>query len=645
MQFIKLATWREAIRGLMAFLCNWIYSIMSFCYDLFNNISEVDILTSKDVQPIYNRITMIITIVMVFYVTFQFVKYVVQPDAMTDKEKGAGNLVYKIIIVIVLIAFVPKIFNLAYGVQKTVIKTNVISKVILGNQASTGDANVGSAFSASVFNMFYYVDEENISETCHDGIECGSLVNLNISNLKNDGKLNSIYLGLNETDKNDEPLITFEFDGLLAVIVGGFICYILFLYCIDVGTRWAQLLYLQLIAPIPIISYISPKKDGMFQKWVKQCTTTYIDLFLRVAIINIMLLLCDTLLKSKIAGEIAPDGSTKMMTTLMYVVLIMGVMLFAHKAPKMLAELFPKGGAASGNFGVGLKSGKERLAPTMSTLNLGKRAVGGAAGGIAGAVIGARTGRAISGMLKGAKEGGTKKGGLIGNVRKSMQGVSSDVQRDLDVKAKGGSIYGSRFFSGHYQNVSKKQDRVISDLDDMTKKKKAVSSSIENIKFRKQMDSIGTALSNSGNVTASKAWDGTKKQAEKYARQYADGKITSTEFENKMTKLISDFRIRPENNIDATMDLNLDLELGASSKWGAVKTAINDAKKTAQSIAGTTYKDMDGKEQTIKYDESKFADEIGDITDGAETASQQRKTSEEYTKAHANAQGTNSGKH
>ncbi len=436
MLFLDLPFWRQALRGIMATLCDFIYSIMSFFYDLFNNVSQINILTSADVQPIYQRITMILTIVMVFYITFQFVKYVVQPDAMTDKEKGAGNIVYKMVIVIVLIAFVPKIFEIAYDVQNAIISKNVISKVILGPQASMDEENLGSGFASSVFNMFYYVSPENVNKDCYDGAQCGLLVTQNIGTLKAEGNLNAISLGLNETDKSDTPLITFEFDGLLAVIVGGVIVYILILYCIDVGVRWVQLLYLQLIAPIPILGYITPKKDGIFQKWTKQCITTYIDLFLRVAIINIILLLCDTLLKSKIAGDLVPDGSSTMMTTLIYVVLIIGVMLFAHKAPKMIGELFPKGGVASGNFGL---SAKDR------GLKGATRVFGAAAGGAVGAVVGAGAGLA-QGFRRANKLDSNAKwyqkagAGIFGATKGAVSGVVGGAGRGIASGAKKGNM-------------------------------------------------------------------------------------------------------------------------------------------------------------------------------------------------------------
>ena len=436
MQFLELDFIEAGLRTLMAFLCKVIYPVMSFLYELFNNVSQINILSTEDVQPIYQRITMILTIVMIFYVTFQFVKYIVQPEGLTDKEKGAGKIVYKMIMVVILIAFVPKIFEMAYDVQHAIISKNVISKVILGPQAVKDDGELGSSFSASVFNMFYYVDDENANKDCYDGATCGQIVMNNISSLKDDNSLSALNIGLNETGRSDMALI--NFDGLIAVIAGGFIVYILLLYCIDVGVRWVQLLYLQLIAPIPILGYLTPKKDGIFQKWTKQCITTYLDLFLRVAIINIILLLCDTLLKSKLSGDLIPEGATGLMSTLIYVVLIMGVMLFAHKAPKMLSELFPKGGAASGNFGL---STKDRFG---SPMKVGGRVGGAIAGTAIGAVAGAATGLAQGWRRRNSlNKDGVKKGtmaGVWGATKGAVGGLAGGAVRGLANGSKKGNV-------------------------------------------------------------------------------------------------------------------------------------------------------------------------------------------------------------
>ena len=648
MQFLDLPVWESALRGLMAFLCRVIYPIIGFMYELFSNVSKINILSGA-VEPIYQRVTLILTIVMVFYITFQFVKYVVQPDGLTDKEKGAGNIVYKAIIVVVLIAFVPKIFEMAYTVQSKIIDTNVISKVVLGPQASTDDNNLGSGFSATIFNMFYYVDEENASKDCHDGLDCATLVDNNVYNLSTENSLSSLSVGLNATDKKGEtPLITF--DGLLAVIFGGFVLYILMLYCIDVGVRWVQLIYLQVIAPIPIIGYLSPKKDGIFQKWTKQCFTTYLDLFLRVAIINIVLLLCDTILRAKsnldqTGGLLAGLGEVSgMMETLIYIVLIMGVMLFAHKAPKMLAELFPKAGAASGNFGIGLKDAKERITPTTDVLRTGRRVVGGAAGGIAGAVIGARTGRALSGMIKGGKAGAEKKGNLFGNVRQSMHSVSSDVQKDLDVKAKGGSIYGSRFLSGHYQNVAKKQDRKIDEYKSVKTGKDQIFSQVDEFKEIKTLKKSWEAAKAAGRTQEARNLEAQYKSMGQAIRESIvanKGKIPIGPVQYTYYDIAADGSKIPGTGKTATYRFDSGDAIFAD-------TLNHLAEEERRKIKGTAIEDLmieiNGQMKRVgDLDAKEYAANLHTIADLA-AAEEIKAKDEAYTKAHANAQGTNSGK-
>lgn len=361
----------QGIRIFLAWLCGIMYEIISYLYNLFMNLTKINLLNEETIKPIYQRITLILTIVMVFYVTFQFVKYVVQPDTMTDKEKGAGNIVFKMIAVVVLIAFVPKFFTAALNVQNAIIEKNVIGKVILG-QNSEINKNLGGTFSYKMLEMFYSLPEEYAEKDCED-VPCTALMVMNQKALIENGELPYMTVGINAaesktiaTNSGTKKIVTpyIKFDGLKAVIFGGFIIYMLLLYCIDVGVRWAQLVYLQIIAPIPIIGYLSPKKDGIFQKWCKQCLTTYLDIFLRIAIINLVLFITSLLLNTDtdyIFENVKNESDT--MKSFINIALIMGLLLFAHKAPKMLSELFPKSSAASGNFGL---KATERVAPEVA---------------------------------------------------------------------------------------------------------------------------------------------------------------------------------------------------------------------------------------------------------------------------------------
>ncbi|MBQ2873519.1 MAG: hypothetical protein IJE89_05930 [Bacilli bacterium] len=453
MLLLKMSFWEKAIRGLMAMICQLLYPLIGWLYDLFINISKLNILSSEEVRPIYQRVTLILTIVMVFYVTFEFVKFVVQPEGITDKEKGVGNIVYKMILVVVLIAFVPTIFTAAFDLQNAIVKQGIIGKIIIGN-TETDPSKFGKTFSANVFGMFYSVDEEYKEKDC-DGIKCGTLVSMNTGSLANYGELTYLTKGLEEVIPTDTqvdgetaemPLI--NFNGFLAVIVGGFIAYILAMYCIDVGVRWAQLVFLQIVAPIPIIGYLSPKKDGIFQKWTKQCFTTYLDLFIRIAIIYFILLICSMLLEARanplnggFLSDIGVDPSSTM-GIFMYIVLVLGVMMFAKKAPELLKELFPKMGAASGNFG--LKASDRGVG--LKDLQKAGRVFGRVAGAVGGAAIGAGAGLA-TGIGQGLRKrhsaqtkGGKALAGTLGATWGALRGVVGGATRGIYQGSKKGNM-------------------------------------------------------------------------------------------------------------------------------------------------------------------------------------------------------------
>lgn len=568
MFFLDLDAGTKVIRRFGAIICDVIYTLISKVYELFITVARLNILSSPQIQPIYQRVTMILTIVMVFYITFEFVKYTISPDTITDKEKGAGNILKRVIIVISLIALVPEIFTTAYKLQNRIIETQLISKVILGT-GSTDYTTYGNEFSANTLNLFYYYDEDACSSSSagliNECSEAQKTVTENLNKIRTTGD-SDIVTGINlasgkATFKEVNPAI--KFNGILAIIVGGFILYILVMYSIDVGTRYAQLIFLQVISPIAIMGYILPKKDGIFQKWGKQCITTYIDLFLRIAIINFVLLIVKVLGDGFESGNIFSgignvSGSLK---TFAYIVLVMGLLVFAQRAPKLLGELFPSSGSAGIGFGLGSKN---RFEPTTKavkgTLGTAGKVVGGVAGGVAGAYLGARqngwargTGKgrvwsAVKGAARGTAGGLGKNGGLT----KGLKAARESANKDRDVIEAGGSPVGASFLGGHYANVAKDQDIEIARYEAMKTKKKAVSTAVENMKFRQQIETMGQAIG-AKDATAGKEWVITTKKAEKLARQYADGKIDAIDLQLGVNQLIDKFNNdMSRRNIDVT---------------------------------------------------------------------------------------------
>lgn len=379
-----------------------IYWLISAFYNLFIYMTKINLLSGNNeslVSDIYNRIQVILAVVMVFYVTLEFVKYIVNPDTFSDKEKGGGGLLKRVLVVIVLMAFTPRIFGIAYDLQGRIINSEVIPKVLIKDYNSLDyDRDAGGEFSSNLLSLFYkpYKAKNGMSPqgNCEDGRTPQKVVDDNLEELANDGDITSPTYCIDTTGddlnlgngkvKNSPFLIEMGLGGIFPIALGLFMVWVLVNYCAEAGRVIIQFVFLQIIAPIPILSYLAPGKDGMFQKWTKQCVTTYLDMFIRLFIMYLVMLLSSVLLKfdySEVLGGVQSEAGTGM-GVFIILFLIIGLLLFALKAPKMIKELLPSGSnAASGDYGIGWKSTKDRFrTPT--------RVAGAAAGALATGTLG-----------------------------------------------------------------------------------------------------------------------------------------------------------------------------------------------------------------------------------------------------------------
>ena len=122
------------------------------------------------------------------------------------------------------------------------------------------------------------------------------------------------------------------FTTIVAVVV----ILLLINFCLDIGLRSVKLAFLQLIAPIPIISYMDPKsgKDGMFSKWYKMCISTYASLFVRLAALYFGVYIISQV--GKLTDVI--NGSEQS-NFFVQVFIIIGVLMFVKQLPKILENL------------------------------------------------------------------------------------------------------------------------------------------------------------------------------------------------------------------------------------------------------------------------------------------------------------------
>lgn len=453
----------DIIRWFFFQIDNIVYGLISILYELLMYLANLDLFgissmytgsgfVLDDNNLIFkfaSRIYVFLGVIMLFQIAFAILQYMVNPDAFSDKGKGFGKLITNCLVSLVLIVTVPFIFAFAYNVQSKILSNNVIGKIVLGN--SVGDSTSINAANKTmsvdmqflVFGTFASIDddvfygickdgpvlgtkamvqatgtydpnndygekEENAScldrvqkELMMDGDEERSNIGYFFRTADKDGRDFSKYSDIiNVKDSQGTYIIDYMF--IISTIVGVVVVLLLISSCIEVAVRAIKLAFLEIIAPIPIVSYMDPRKsysDSMLHKWIKECSSTFASLFIRLAIIYFVFFMVDAITSTILATNTSAtyangDVPSGWMAILVQVMIIIGLLIFANQIPKLIEGI--TGIKASGNFSLNpLK--------TITQSPIAAGVLGGAVGG-AVAGLGGMTANAISAVRQG-KEG------------------------------------------------------------------------------------------------------------------------------------------------------------------------------------------------------------------------------------------------
>ena len=401
--------WRITVKNISLL----IYKLISIIYNIFIELASFEVFDNDTAQVIYNRVGVVLGIAMIFYLTFNMIVLLLDPDKMLDKEKGMFASIKKAVLVVLLLWGVPLIFSGALKVQKVIVENNTIAKILLPSTIDT--KNFGNKFAWDLFFCFFTDQEDpRVNVTVFSGNGDPGLTILQEQMVA--GASTSVfndYIEEEGRDSNGYEVFTVEFDWLFCIIVGAFVCWTLVVYCVNIAIRAFQFAFLRLIAPVPIMAYLSPGKDNAFSRWVKQCITTYLDLFIKIATLNFAVVLCQIIMGSEGYGSnMSQLLSNSGHSGWVKIILILGVIAFLKRAPKLIEEMVGKSNAASIKFGEGSEhvTGFVRAGALLAA-----SAYGSAAGNVG------RFKGAVADFKNGDVGGGLKKlGGVAGNVAGTM---------------------------------------------------------------------------------------------------------------------------------------------------------------------------------------------------------------------------------
>lgn len=474
---------RRYLIGFLAWLDVVVYNIIEIFYNLLMEIAKATPFSNQTFAEFADRIYALLGLFMLFKVSFSLIKYIVNPDEFSDKVKGGKKLVMNILIVLVLIVVTPMGFRYMDQFQTELLKQDVLGKIIFGkgvgeSKEKVDKASLGSQVKVQLFSAFYAPDASaddacnlaDPSKTSDYQTACSSLMSSDgakaYAEAYQSGDVSRMFF--DKVGSTGDSLLTLKkasgsgwainYMFLISTAVGILVALLFLNFCFDIAVRMVKLGFLQLISPIPIVSYIDPNsgKNGMFSKWLKEVGKTFIDLFIRLGAVYLAITLIAELWNNFWNGDLGTDSRWAA------VFIMIGILLFANQIPKLLSDLL--GVKLDGSFSLNPMK-KVTASPLASAV------VGGAAGLVGGGIANAagklkdpgkdKNGQDITGGravihavgsgVGGALLGGLKSGyaGLTGGGKASpLKNAANVIERNSKIRnynaQQGGFISGTR---------------------------------------------------------------------------------------------------------------------------------------------------------------------------------------------------------
>jgi len=368
-----------------SFLDRPVYGLLLISYELFFNVASADLFSNSTIMKFYGRVQVILGIFMMFQLAMTILRGIIEPDSFS-KDKGGGSLLRRVAISLMLITILMPIsigsprneyekqinnngllFGTLYSLQHRILSNNTLGRLVLGTTDSETTfmnkddddelAKSARIFTSTVLKGFYRINLVPEADQKDAGGKDPATLNENRVCTDIDDKVLAAYTRLdadpseiigmvNETCTVDRGLsnlflgtkkYVFSYSWLISTIVGIVFVFVLLSFTIDVAVRAVKLAVLRLLAPIPIISYMDPKgsKDDMFKAWTKTLTSTYLDLFIRLAVVYFVIYM----IQDMIVNGIVIDHGTGAVGRFSLIIIWIGLFIFAKQAPKFIKQV------------------------------------------------------------------------------------------------------------------------------------------------------------------------------------------------------------------------------------------------------------------------------------------------------------------
>lgn len=391
---------QQAIRGVGAILDKIFFGLLVVVFQIFFNVASAELFTGESILKFVGRVQLILGVFTMFQLAMSILKGIVNPDQFFSKDKGFSNVITKVVIALFLLALIMPIsisgakneyekqvnnngilFGTLYSLQHRLLSNNTLGRLILGSDKSSstfmGDdeselESASNIFASTILKTFIKINLVEEKDRTHadgktddqissnwvcsdmndyvdvykqDDVDPGTLLNLVGDTCGSDDRGNVAEFVSTVTASD---YFKFTYSPFISTIVAGIFAFILLGFCVDVAIRAVKLSVLRIIAPVPILSYMNPSggKDGSLNSWIKTLTSTYLDLFIRLAVVYFAIFLIMDIISEGIVINI---GFTEnpLIGGVSTVLIFLGIFFFAKEAPKFFKDMLGLKGDSS----------------------------------------------------------------------------------------------------------------------------------------------------------------------------------------------------------------------------------------------------------------------------------------------------------
>lgn len=483
-------------QGLLGYIFLIIDSIVYFfvnkAYTMYLALAQFKLFDNETFKDLITRTYIIIGVISLFIVAYALINSIINPDNASKGDKSLSKIVKNIVFSIIGIAIVPTIFNYFYYFQRVILCNNLIPKIFMAYNTGNSENNnflgddVGPQFATYLFQSFFYptaIENKQLSDVSdgnaliadeasrvtstvidilyptddglHTGITTYSLQDAYDDSMNGKSFFTTFRLFLIGDMGVASGDVQYLF--ILSTIAGIYCAYVLANLCIDMAVRAVKLGYLELIAPLPIMTIIVPGKKGVFDNWLKKTISCALEVFVRLFVVVFVIYLIRTIPNLFTATTFSYGGCTTsfgVITALLIRALVYcGLLTFVKQAPKFFSEAT---GIKSDGFKLGIADKLGEMALIGGAAKNGVRAAQGAAtgalGGLATGLFNRDKINWKSAAMQGATQGFKGKGNQFSKQRKStFQSIGEYEDKDQGIF--GGESKVSKFINDHKKDV------------------------------------------------------------------------------------------------------------------------------------------------------------------------------------------------